>query len=54
MLLDMNCGGLVIDMFEIGSDFDLEGLGDKFLIGVVLFEVIYRYKIGDFFCILGE
>ena len=44
---DIYCGGLTLNVVEIGSDFDIEGTGDSIVGGIVQFEVLYRHKILD-------
>lgn len=44
---DIYCGGLSLNVVEIGSDLDIEGTGDSIVGGIVQFEVLYRHLILD-------
>ncbi len=51
---DIYCGGLSLNVVEVGSDLDIEGTGDNIVSGIVQYEVQYRHKILDPTKLRGE
>lgn len=44
---DINCGGLSVDIKEMGNEIDLETYGSRIAAGVVMWNVVYRHKTAD-------
>lgn len=47
MLSDIYCGGLSLDIVEVGNELDVDGPNDQTVAGIVFWEIIYRHKAGD-------
>lgn len=44
---DIQMGGLAVDAQEQGNELDVEGVNDKVVSGVVIYQVRYRHVVGD-------
>ena len=47
MLSDITCGGLSINVIELGNEIDADGPEDTMVKGVVHWEIQYRHRTGD-------
>lgn len=54
MLSDIYCGGLTLDIVEVGNELEVEGSNDTSVSGIVFWEILYRHKAGDPRKLVGE
>lgn len=47
MCSDIYCGGLTLNIVEVGNELDVEGPNDTSVSGIIFWEILYRHSAGN-------